>query len=120
MKAIIILLSCAAIGCAPRGMATHLTLPDIPFAHVSTTDRSLAGPVLSENDSTITIAAYGVAQTFEKATLKSIERDTVSDPTMVQQETLDHSAQAAGSATAILVIYVISLLAAAALITRSQ
>lgn len=116
MKALVLTFLCAVMmGCAPIAVATHHPLPDVPFAVVSTADRSLAGPVLSENDSTITIAAYGVAQTFEKSMVKSIERDTVSNPTTVQQETLEHSATASGSSTALLVLNLIGIVVALAL-----
>jgi hypothetical protein len=118
---IAVLLCTIAMSCAPMSSAVHRPLPDVPYAIVWTrVDQAMAGPVLSENDSTITIAAYGVAQTFDKSKIRTIERDTVSHPAMVQQETLESAAQASGSATTLLVLNLVGILTTIALVVAHK
>jgi hypothetical protein len=101
---------CAAI---LSGCGTSKSLePTNGVLHAVVTVRDsliVTGPILSEDASSITIVAYGVTHTYEKAAVQDIQRVLGPDNARMQQEMLVNSKKTASNTGVIMMICLIGI-----------
>jgi hypothetical protein len=91
--------------------STQTLYDAVPGAAITINDSlTIQGALLHETDSTVTIVAFGIKETYRKADVRKVEHRRVPDWQAVLAEADRNSADAAKASSAMLVVSGISLL----------